>query len=1628
MILELIHTIEMYQFIFITDSLKSEIKYYLTQLLPQLNPADMNIIVLLTLYIIEDISVRYHFGVMGHKQWTKNNGRDISSLALTLIPYIGDLSYDTIMNLTDIIYVGNEKTISSDLLEMDRLNAIKKYFPYSNFTLGLLNQNNDTSLLNLYETGQHTIYHCIEHNFISMLETIKITNGKLFVNWLNIIPMADYKTSALYRDSMVELNSIVSKFDEKHIKTVLNNNKGLWIGDYYNVLTNGFFVSIKQVKWLIFCKRVNTKYYYMLQYLNHMIDLSVIFNNNDYNSMSDIEKSKFNDSIKKWHTSLKDNIPIYIDIDFEVDILKNLFSFMLFNYSKGQLVHDDIKNDFEVNVYDSSIDLDPSEIEIKKIKFDKVLNATKVVDPNHVWEYIKEALTLFQSSPYGKYIIKNNIIDMNFFNIVEDETMKINLKNIYNIAKICCHNIIDKKFVYIGNSFKSLDEYHTMRFFAYYASQSMGWLQIKNNIQIQEVDNYNLQNIMNRMEKAWNHIKVNIVWDYLSENGLLSVFNINMDLTDNNSFVTTDTNQKNAMIKRTLKRFLQANQSLFDCNYFLTNEPYNMLKKYNNNSYDKVLTEAMEHYTFYANDWVSQLSFFNHYIHHSIIYVTGSTGTGKSTQVPKLTLYALKMYDYKNNGRVICTQPRIPPTQENAKRISKEMGVDIVEVKNKIEYKTDQYYIMYKHMKDSHLRKYNNHLTLKMVTDGTLLEELVKNPTLKEQAMMRVTDFEQEYFLTTDNLYDIVMVDEAHEHNANMDLILTLMRQVCMYNNSIRLIIISATMDDDEPIYRSYYKLVNDNIAYPIKQPLLSHPLLGTSINFRIDSFYLDRRIHISIPKQSYSYKITEYYNEAIEKQFTDNMKHNSDLAQNESYELIRSICNKTLFGDILLFSVGKEEIKSAVRSLNRIIPANVIALPFYSEMNSAYRDIISNIDTRINLVRNKKENITEEWATDWIDSKDMPEGTYKRAIIIATNVAEASMTIGSLRYVVDTGFAKVSRFDVLMDSLSINIEHISESSRIQRKGRIGRVAEGTVYYLYGKNKRLHVKPKYGITLTDFHQSFIKLSSKNVFNEKTLYWESELNPYLFQNFYLNMKKLIFNSGLENTSIYRHNIYQMLIEQFTLLYNPIPPAFYYPFNELNNDTLPDYLNRVEDGYTFIQLMDIKGQYYIIHPYENMIGRNIMGQVISVLGIGSIELNRRIFDPMFHNMRVKLLYVPIDYKSDKNIRYFKKTTYFEKISSVMNITRLEEKDATILLLACGYNLLYEGCEVICMLKAINNNPTSLMGGEGRYVKYNEMRQIFGSNSDITSIHMVCKLLREKLSDMLIYTIYSKPRILENFRNQYNYILDEYKKKNYNAILESLDLMHWLYNNGRLDTNKGFLHWIKSSGIFRKILLNDLNRTEINKICNQYFLNYTTIMNYYDILIDIIINVLSADIEFDEDYNVTSPFKWASVLNSNLLKIVTKNTIEEKLNLCFFLSQPYYFSVIFKSGYKSLRSVDCAIKPFVKGWLNTFCTDISSYIGYYNYSNNIMSIIFNVDINKITSYYPIFYNPYAIKNIYAPIKMDGVKLFQYHSNEWDRFIMVVSNTFSNISFDRFPLNTPEFPTIQDYIKQIKYSDTEH
>ena len=133
----------------------------------------------------------------------------------------------------------------------------------------------------------------------------------------------------------------------------------------------------------------------------------------------------------------------------------------------------------------------------------------------------------------------------------------------------------------------------------------------------------------------------------------------------------------------------------------------NIQNIYDEYSYFDLLVKKQLWPLFYAMDWICQISFFQHYIFHQVLYVTGATGQGKTTQVPKLFLYALKVVDYKTHGKVICTAPRIIPLLDNSTRISEELGVPIKMLSNlsSIKIKTNIFYFQYQYKKKTYILK-----------------------------------------------------------------------------------------------------------------------------------------------------------------------------------------------------------------------------------------------------------------------------------------------------------------------------------------------------------------------------------------------------------------------------------------------------------------------------------------------------------------------------------------------------------------------------------------------------------------------------------------------------------------------------------------------------------------------------------------------------------------------------------------------------------------------------------------------------------------------------------------------------------------------------------------------------------
>ena len=180
---------------------------------------------------------------------------------------------------------------------------------------------------------------------------------------------------------------------------------------------------------------------------------------------------------------------------------------------------------------------------------------------------------------------------------------------------------------------------------------------------------------------------IDIIFESLIKKGCINKFELHPELVDD-KILSTDYIKRNKKRGDNMLKVLNSSKikEYEEGYYFVNNKKYkdiivNNKEKINNINYVEYISKIGKTgdfwNTFYAVNWVSQIDFYFRFINQRVMLVTGATGQGKSTQVPKLYLYGLKSFLYKNNGKIICTVPRKDPTIENTKSISSSMGIGI---------------------------------------------------------------------------------------------------------------------------------------------------------------------------------------------------------------------------------------------------------------------------------------------------------------------------------------------------------------------------------------------------------------------------------------------------------------------------------------------------------------------------------------------------------------------------------------------------------------------------------------------------------------------------------------------------------------------------------------------------------------------------------------------------------------------------------------------------------------------------------------------------------------------------------------------------------------------------------------
>lgn len=1072
-------------------------------------------------------------------QFCQNEYNDVTAIMMLLLPYIddpNDIKKKQITNLSDI-YAKKEETVD--------VNKKSPKYTYSNV------QYNRCVRDEVVKEREIT-YLDVEQNYILLKETIIRIANKLFVNWSDIlpIPLNNYKNTKLYKETkLLHENKKFANIEYININDTKSHVYCLYIGHIYDILRNALYNHVVNHRWLLYETKIRGDIVTMFTLLNDVFEFNLKVT--DWENVEHENKQNFMRIYNKLLKSCVDNSDFSENnIMFDGNVARLLITLLAFYFNNHYTKRHMIKY-IELYVKENEDIIYKS----REIEFKKVYATINSINIRDIYNFILESYDVFKGTWYMLYFTNDTKIMSTEEAANKMRNKKYTPKNVYNYAKSLSHYNKNNMFENYADYWSMMQEKTRDVIIERLNddNNSKKWFDISNNLKhlYKIKDNEIIKNINETVFESVRNDIIDIVFETLIINGSLSQFCPKKYLSDDK--------EKEQYSSRLTKTLITDD---YDYGYnFTTNTPYKdcIVKIMKNNKevsikyVDYIKSEKSNLTKIATLNWINQLLFFHKYMNNRVIFVTGGTGVGKSSQVPKLALYALKNIDYKYSGRVICSQPTISSTISGALNISNELGVQINKtIKNDNSGNSENFTVQYeyKEKKLSHITKKKEY-SLKFCTDGILYKNVENSPILLEKDLTNGDEY------SIKNIYDIVMVDESHTHNLNMDVILTMMRYAVYYNNTIKLFIISATMDDDEPYYRRYYRDVNDNKMYPLNVMLESNNL---------DRIVVDRRYHVGTKLR---FPIEEYYYE------------NSD-----AHDIIAKILTTSTSGDILLFQTGAMEINNSIKEINKRTPDYVLAIPLYGAMKEEEKNKIIKFDNYRHKIISQKNS-----TFDTIEIGD--KSPYLRFIIVATNIVEASITIDSLRFVIDNGYYKSIIYDyTISDFVTNDKTKISEQSRLQRKGRVGRVAPGTVYYMYKDGSRKNIKQSFNIVVDDIHTNYFTLLMNN---RETPLFTITNNP---QNNIIDVADAKYNMGLEKFVTSHYFIENKYWSYYgnKLLYDyenkKMPPQYY------------------KTGYDSDQLIDYYGDFYIIHPEENAINRNIIGKITSLVSqiSGSLYKNK------------------------------------------------------------------------------------------------------------------------------------------------------------------------------------------------------------------------------------------------------------------------------------------------------------------------------------------------------------------------------------------------------------------------------------
>jgi len=562
-----IKIIKTYENRFINNNLKLNITNIVNEFIPKLNNEDKEILVSLTIFLVDIISYKYDFKKTNeyYNQWLQNQNRDIKGVILLLLPFIDDkekefgLILHNLIDLNQLLYYPLQKKLHKDVFKISRKSALSTYFKFGNMGLGLINKN-QFHLFDLYDENEKMIYKIMYHNLLGLLYSLEIMNGKYYINWINIRPIniATYKNNNLYINTRKFLFTSSNSLNYINImKAITDNNlllyySGLWIGDIYNIIRIKMYEEIKSLKWLLFPYEIRDsnsqdKQIYLIHGLNIMLDLNFILKNDYYNNLNLEKQIIFYNKVKNIIINFKQQISVIGKFSIDIEIIKYYLIYVINNtHNINNILFKKFLLQFEDELFDNELldnDFDKMNIElINEIQLiDIILGLEYLLDNNLdiLWDFLKNQLDKLSYTIYGKYLInketKTIINQYNLKLLSSNLEVNINLKNIYNVAKSLSHDSI-VNWILLDKNYMSLSTDSRNNFFRKLCDQlpNNEWINLQGNLAKQNINKtYNYNILLSNILTNFRDIFLDLIFEELICSGILSEFVPNKNITDN---------------------------------------------------------------------------------------------------------------------------------------------------------------------------------------------------------------------------------------------------------------------------------------------------------------------------------------------------------------------------------------------------------------------------------------------------------------------------------------------------------------------------------------------------------------------------------------------------------------------------------------------------------------------------------------------------------------------------------------------------------------------------------------------------------------------------------------------------------------------------------------------------------------------------------------------------------------------------------------------------------------------------------------------------------------------------------------------------------------------------------------